>query len=94
MAAFQPPGDCPACGEFVPAGRKSCPHCGSDARSGWSDEAEYDGLDLPGEAFNYRDFVQEEFGQGGRRTRPTLFWWIIGLGLLAALIWTFAVVWH
>ncbi len=87
MAAFQPPGDCPVCGEFIPAGRKSCPHCGSDERSGWSEETQNDALDLPDEDFNYREFVEEEFGAGGRRTRPSLLWWLVGLGLAAALIW-------
>jgi len=87
MAAFQPPGDCPVCGEFVPAGRKSCPHCGSDERSGWSEDTQNDALDLPDEDFNYREFVEEEFGAGGRRTRPALLWWLVGLGLVAALIW-------
>jgi hypothetical protein len=84
---FEPPGDCPVCGEPVPAGRKSCPQCGSDARSGWSDETPQDALDLPDEDFSYRDFVQKELGGGGRRTRPRLFWWIVGLVMLAVLIW-------
>ena len=65
--SFHPPGDCPVCGEPVPAGRKSCAHCGSDERSGWSDETAQDALDLPGEDFNYRDFVEKEFGAGGCR---------------------------
>jgi hypothetical protein len=88
---FQPPGDCPVCGEPVAAGRKSCPHCGSDERSGWSDETGQDALDLPGEDFNYRDFVEKEFGGGGRRTRPALLWWIVGLVMVAVLIWQLAV---
>jgi len=85
--SFQPPGDCPVCGEPVPSGRKSCDHCGSDERSGWSDETDQDGLDLPGEDFNYRDFVKKEFGTGNRRTRPSLLWWIVGLVLVTVLIW-------
>ncbi len=87
---FQPPGDCPVCHEPVP-GRKSCAHCGSDARSGWSDETQQDALDLPGEDFNYRDFVEKEFGPGDRRTRPSFFWWIVGLVTVAVLIWVFVV---
>jgi len=85
MAAFAPPGECPVCGGFVPAGRKSCPACGSDERSGWSEETQGDALDLPGEDFNYRDFVREEFGGGGRRTTPPLFWWLVGLALVVML---------
>jgi hypothetical protein len=45
--AFQPPGDCPNCGEPVPAGAQACPHCGADERTGWSDETYLDGVDLP-----------------------------------------------
>jgi hypothetical protein len=85
--SFQPPGDCPVCGESVPAGRKSCPHCGSDERSGWSDETAQDALDLPGEDFNYRDFAEKEFGTGGRRARPAFLWWIVGVVMVAVLIW-------
>lgn len=51
MSVFIPPGDCPVCGEAVPAGAASCRSCGSCPDSGWSDETVYDGLDLPDEAF-------------------------------------------
>jgi hypothetical protein len=89
--SFQPPGDCPVCGEPVPADRKACPHCGSDERSGWSDETAQDALDLPGEGFNYRDFVEKEFGSGGRRTKSSLLWWIVGLVMVGVLIWVFVI---
>ena len=48
MSMFSPPGDCPNCGEFVPADAASCKECGSCPDSGWSKETAYDGLDLPG----------------------------------------------
>jgi hypothetical protein len=35
----------------VPAGARACPACGADARTGWSEDTLYDGLDLPDEAF-------------------------------------------
>jgi hypothetical protein len=38
---------CPVCGEEVAAGALACPGCGADDRTGWSTEAEYDGVDLP-----------------------------------------------
>jgi hypothetical protein len=51
--AFVPPSECPVCGADVPRGAKACPECGADERSGWNeDEARYDGLDLPEEAFD------------------------------------------
>lgn len=47
-ATFRPPGECPICGEPVPAGARACPNCGADERSGWNDEdSRYDGIDLP-----------------------------------------------
>ncbi len=38
---------CPVCGTEVDADALACPECGSDDRTGWSPETEYDGLDLP-----------------------------------------------
>lgn len=38
---------CPVCGADVPRAAKSCPECGACDKSGWSEEARYDGLDLP-----------------------------------------------
>lgn len=92
MPAFKPPGDCPICGEFVPRGLVSCPACGSCAKSGWSDDAAYDGIDLPDapEDFDYDDFVGREFGSGGRRRNglPANFWWWVALALLAIIVIT------
>ncbi len=39
--------DCPNCGAEVPIKAKSCPDCGSDDNTGWSEDTMYDGLDLP-----------------------------------------------
>ena len=39
--------DCPNCGAEVPIKAKSCPDCGSDEKTGWSEDTMYDGLDLP-----------------------------------------------
>lgn len=47
MERFDPPGDCPVCGEYVEEGASSCKSCGSCHQSGWSEETGYDGLDLP-----------------------------------------------
>ena len=79
MTAFHPPGQCPACGEWVPRKALACDCCGACARSGWKANAEaLDGLDLPDDPseFDYDAFIEEEFG-GGRRTRgmATVWWW-------------------
>jgi len=81
------PDICPNCGAEVPPNAKACPECGSDETTGWSEEAQTGGLDLPEEKFDYNDFVEREFG----REKPVprgmhWFWWIVGLLLLSGLI--------
>ena len=50
---------CPVCNEEVPAGALACPECGADHDSGWKVDAEvYDGVELPADDFNYKDFVK------------------------------------
>ncbi len=61
--------DCPHCGQAVAAGALACPGCGSDSRSGWSEEAELwsggvpdgfeEGDELEAEA-EYQDFLRRE----------------------------------
>ncbi len=38
---------CPNCGAEVPIEAKACPECGSDEKTGWSEDTMYDDLDLP-----------------------------------------------
>jgi hypothetical protein len=52
----------------VPAGATACPGCGSDERTGWSETARYNGLDLPDEHFDYDEFAGREFE--GRPSQP------------------------
>ena len=72
----------------MPKQARACPECGSDEKTGWSDEAHVGGLDLPDEEFNYDKFVENEFGQQKKFVPQGLhpFWWIVALGLVAALI--------
>jgi|GEM_PF-387490 len=37
---------CPHCEAEVPIDASACPQCGSDERTGWSENTAYDGLDL------------------------------------------------
>jgi len=37
---------CPHCEAQVPLGAAACPECGSDEKTGWSENTVYDGLDL------------------------------------------------
>jgi hypothetical protein len=78
---------CPNCGADVPRGAKACPECGSDEQTGWSEEAAAAGLDLPGEHFEYDEFVKEEFG--GPKPIPRglhWFWWVIAVLVLSLLV--------
>jgi hypothetical protein len=84
MAVFVPPGECPNCGEFVPARAPSCPYCGADAQTAWSDETAADGLDLPGTDEPYERIAEREFGAG--RPRGARAWWAFGLAVLLALV--------
>jgi hypothetical protein len=91
MAAFKPPGQCPACGEWVPRAAAACDDCGACAKSGWKANADtYDGLDLPDEDFDYDDFIQREFGGSSPGTRLGLsketFWRIVAAVVLAVMI--------
>lgn len=69
---------CPNCGEEVPAGAAACPACGSDEDTGWSDAAEYDGLDLPDPDDNDDDAT----------SHPGKIWIAaVALALLVAFTW-------
>lgn len=78
---------CPNCGAEVKPKARACPECGACEETGWSEEAATGGLDLPGEEFNYSDFVEKEFGNKESKPRGiSWFWWIVGLVLVALLL--------
>lgn len=77
---------CPVCGEDVPRNALACRHCGADHESGWREDADvYDGTDIPEDAFDYDEFVRQEFGDANGRRPPRLstgihpVWWITAL---------------
>ena len=87
-AAFKPPGQCPACGEWIPRNAVACDCCGACALSGWKGDAEvYDGLDLPeDDDFDYNDFIAREFGEGKPKpNHKARFWWWVAIALVIAL---------
>jgi hypothetical protein len=78
---------CPNCGAEVPRKAKACPACGSDEQTGWSQEAETSGLDLPDEEFDYDEFAKREFGGPSPVPRGIhWFWWVVAAVLAAAFI--------
>jgi len=77
---FEPPGECPVCGTDVHEGAKACPGCGADERSGWRE------IDFGEDAFDYEEFLAEEFGHG-RKPGVHPLWVITALLLvLGALV--------
>jgi hypothetical protein len=82
---------CPNCGAEVPRGANACPECGSDEKTGWSEEAQTGGLDLPSREFDYEDFVGREFGEKTPVPRGIhWFWWLIAIALLIGFVVFFA----
>ncbi len=83
---------CPNCGAAVPPGAKACPECGSDEKTGWSEEGRTGGLDLPEESFDYDDYVKREFGSKSPVPRGVHWaWWLAAVVLIAALVWLWLV---
>jgi len=83
------PDVCPNCGAEVPPNAKACPQCGADEETGWSEEARADDLGLPGENFDYEEFVKREFGGGKKNARPRgihWFWWLVAILILGAFL--------
>ncbi len=79
---------CPICGAVVPARAKACPECGSDERTGWSDNTIYDGTDIEdsNDEFDYEDWLRR---QGGQPLKLSVWHWVIwaaGVLLLLALV--------
>jgi uncharacterized membrane protein YvbJ len=78
---------CPNCGAKVPRDAKACPECGSDAETGWSETAYASHLNLPDDAFDYNEFVKEEFGRQPVKPRGlSWFWWLVAVLLAAAMV--------
>ena len=77
---------CPNCGAEVPRNAKSCPECGSDEKTGWSETAYAGSLGLPDEEFDHDEFVKEEFGGGQPKPRGiSWLWWAVAV-ILAGLL--------
>jgi len=81
------PDICPNCGEELPTRAKACPQCGSDEKTGWSEAARYDSLNLPDGEFDHDEFVQREFGKPGLKPQGLhWFWWLVALLLLFGVV--------
>lgn len=78
MTRQPPPDECANCGAAIPRNALACPECGADERTGWRETSIYDGLDLPPE---------EGSNASDEARRPvSIFWILVGAGLLVLLI--------
>jgi hypothetical protein len=73
----------------VPSRARSCPECGADENTGWSEKARYDELGIPDESFDYDKFVTEEFGEKPSRRRIHWVWVAAALLILASFLLVF-----
>lgn len=87
MKPHRPPAVCPICGTDVPPNAQACPECGACEKSGWSDEAHYDGVGLPPDDFDYLKSVGDDSSSRARTSAREWFVWIVALLVLVAFAW-------
>lgn len=78
---------CPECGAEISPNATGC-RCGARKENGrWIFSETCDGLDLPGDDFDYGDFLEREFGAGvSKRSFRDFFWWLVALVTLVAFV--------
>ncbi len=78
---------CPICGTDVPAGAEACSECGSDEKTGWSDQTIYDGTGIEDPAeFDRAEYDRREAG----RSAAPLWVKLVAVVVLLALLWLLA----
>jgi hypothetical protein len=88
--------DCPHCGATFPASRPACPECGSDADTGWSEDAltGYSATDIP-DTFDEEAYLDVVAGLPGgprrtsRRSFRQRFWAAVGVLVVIAFVTVF-----
>jgi hypothetical protein len=70
---------CPHCGEYIKKNALACPFCGSDEKTGWSDQTYLDNIDL-GDDVDYDELVRNEFP--GKSAAPKKIPWIAIAGAI------------
>ena len=74
--------NCPNCGAEVPIKALSCPECGSDEKTGWSEDTMYDGLDLPA-------FEETRKNSSKSLFQNKFLLYIVAIMTILAFIWMF-----
>jgi hypothetical protein len=80
---------CPNCSAPVPPRARACPECGADEKTGWSQAAEEDPLNLESDDFDYEEFSAREFGtpsRAGKKPKAKPLWWLVALILLIVFL--------
>jgi RNA polymerase subunit RPABC4/transcription elongation factor Spt4 len=78
---------CPVCGATVPAKARACPECGSDEKTGWSDNTIYDGTGVEDpDEFDYEDWKRREGVRGAERSGRQKMIWLAALVMLLLVI--------
>lgn len=85
---------CPTCGAEARVGRP-CPGCkpakkrkpsAPEKPRPWEQDSSADGLDLPGDDFDYGDFIEREFGRKPhRKTGLAWYWWLLAAVMLVVM---------
>jgi|TARA_B100001079_G_scaffold176190_1_gene151290 hypothetical protein len=73
---------CPNCRAEVPVKSLSCPECGSDEKTGWSEDTMYDGLDLPA-------FEETRDNSSKSLFQNKLLLYVVAIMTILAFIWFF-----
>ena len=76
---------CPCCGHTITASCKACPSCGSDERTGWSEDTYLDGIALPDDD-DYDDMLRREFGEAKPLTGYSGRRWVIAVAAVLLLL--------
>jgi hypothetical protein len=78
---------CPHCGERIRRDAGSCRHCGSDERTGWSDDTYLDGIDLPDDHDYDEGLAREGFRRPRRGPRALIMGAVASLLVLLFFLW-------
>jgi uncharacterized membrane protein YvbJ len=58
---------CPVCGAEVKIGASACYNCGSDDKTGWSENSYLDGIELPCDDDEYEELREKEFNHSSKK---------------------------
>ena len=88
MSYRENPDLCPVCGAEVSPDALACPGCGADHETGWHED--YNSFistpDIPGDDFDYEEFVKDEFDTSPLPRGVKPIWWITAIIVIAAMI--------